>query len=190
VPEEVGRYILSFLDVPTLVQKKAVCRSWKEILTNTIVQKSSPPKPFQSRTELKEAVDKYLEYNIVDAEEFAQTYGWPIDRWDVSHVECFSLLFYEKKSFNENIGSWDVSNVTNMHYMFCGASEFNQDVSSWNVANVTQMGHMFHDASEFNQDVSSWNVSSGVHVGMSHMFIGTRNLNQDLCSWGYFNALR
>eukprot|EP00978_Attheya_sp_CCMP212_P014743 scaffold37713_cov35-Attheya_sp.AAC.1 len=63
LPEDVGHYILSFLDVPTLA-------------------------------ELKEAVvDKYSKYNIVHAKEFGQTYGWPIDRWDVSHVEisvnCF-----------------------------------------------------------------------------------------------------
>jgi hypothetical protein len=30
VPEDVEYYILSFLDVPTLVQKKAVCRSFVE----------------------------------------------------------------------------------------------------------------------------------------------------------------
>eukprot|EP00550_Attheya_septentrionalis_P005912 CAMPEP_0198290054 /NCGR_PEP_ID=MMETSP1449-20131203/8042_1 /TAXON_ID=420275 /ORGANISM="Attheya septentrionalis, Strain CCMP2084" /LENGTH=38 /DNA_ID= /DNA_START= /DNA_END= /DNA_ORIENTATION= len=29
VPEDVGRYIMSYLDVPTLVRKKAVCRSWQ-----------------------------------------------------------------------------------------------------------------------------------------------------------------
>eukprot|EP00978_Attheya_sp_CCMP212_P028830 scaffold100592_cov49-Attheya_sp.AAC.3 len=59
VPEDVGHYILSFLDVPTLVQKKAVCRSWRLILTNTIRQKASTPKAFQSKAKLKEAVDKY-----------------------------------------------------------------------------------------------------------------------------------
>eukprot|EP00978_Attheya_sp_CCMP212_P040676 scaffold224851_cov52-Attheya_sp.AAC.1 len=103
LPEDVGRYILSFLGVPTLVQKKAVCRSWRVILTNTIRQKAPTPKPFPSKRELKEAVEKYSEYNLVDAEEFAQTYGWPIDRWDVSHVEDFRGLFYRKEFFNEKI---------------------------------------------------------------------------------------
>eukprot|EP00978_Attheya_sp_CCMP212_P043291 scaffold279942_cov32-Attheya_sp.AAC.1 len=107
VPEDVGHYILSFLDVPTLVQKKAVCRSWKVLLTNTIRQKASTPKAFQSKRELKDAVDMYSEFNLGDAEEIAHTYGWPIDRWDVSHVEDFSQLFRWKESFDENISSWN-----------------------------------------------------------------------------------
>eukprot|EP00978_Attheya_sp_CCMP212_P035736 scaffold157401_cov24-Attheya_sp.AAC.1 len=60
------------------------------------------------------AVNKYTKYNLVDAEGFAQTYGWPIARWDVSRIENFSLLFQSKVSFNEDIGSWNVSNATNM----------------------------------------------------------------------------
>eukprot|EP00978_Attheya_sp_CCMP212_P015008 scaffold38565_cov61-Attheya_sp.AAC.1 len=74
VPEDVGRHILSFLDVPTLVRKKTVCRSWKLLFTNTIDEKASTPKPFESNEELREAVKKYTEYNIVDAEEFATTH--------------------------------------------------------------------------------------------------------------------
>ena len=115
LPEDVGRYILSFLDTPTLVQKKAVCRSWRVILPNTIVQKASTPTPFQSKAELKEAVYKYSRYNLVDAEEFAQTYGWPIDRWNVSRVEDFSDLFYNNQSFNENIRNFTV-NLANIRF--------------------------------------------------------------------------
>jgi hypothetical protein len=44
VPEDVGCHILSFLDVPTLVQKKVVCRSWKWLFTSTIQQTASTPK--------------------------------------------------------------------------------------------------------------------------------------------------
>jgi hypothetical protein len=36
LPEDVGRHIVSLLDVPALVQKKAVCRSWQTLFTNTI----------------------------------------------------------------------------------------------------------------------------------------------------------
>eukprot|EP00978_Attheya_sp_CCMP212_P023909 scaffold74226_cov51-Attheya_sp.AAC.1 len=89
VPEEVGRQILSFLDVPTLVQKKAVCRSWQILFTNTIHAKASTPKAFRSRAELRKAVYKYTKYNPVDAEAFAETYGWPIGRWDVSNIQDF-----------------------------------------------------------------------------------------------------
>eukprot|EP00978_Attheya_sp_CCMP212_P013040 scaffold32535_cov44-Attheya_sp.AAC.7 len=114
VPEDVGRHILSFLDVPTLVRKKAVCRSWQILFTHAIRQKASIPKAFQSRAELKEAVDKYTNYNLVDADEFAKTYGWPIDRWDVSNIQNFAFLFEGARSFNQDISSWNTSNVTNM----------------------------------------------------------------------------
>eukprot|EP00978_Attheya_sp_CCMP212_P003068 scaffold6251_cov52-Attheya_sp.AAC.6 len=80
VPEEVGRYIVSYLDVPTLVQKKVVCRSWQILFTHVIDQKAVTPKAFQSSNELHEAVRKYTKYNRADAEEFATTYGWPIGR--------------------------------------------------------------------------------------------------------------
>eukprot|EP00978_Attheya_sp_CCMP212_P021477 scaffold62765_cov53-Attheya_sp.AAC.1 len=135
VPEDVGRHILSFLDVPTLVRKKTVCRSWQILFTNTIHEKASTPKPFQSSTELKKAVDKYTKYNPDDAEEFAETYGWPIGRWDVSSIQYFGFMFYCNASFNENIGSWDISSATTMSHMFYGATAFNQDMSSWHVAN-------------------------------------------------------
>jgi surface protein len=51
-------------------------------------------------------------------EEIACTYGYPIDRWDVSQVTDMSSLFTNRYSFNEYIESWDVSNVTNMNRMF------------------------------------------------------------------------
>jgi hypothetical protein len=52
VPEDVASYILTFLDVPTLVRKKTVCRSWQILFTDTIHQKASTPKAFQSHAEL------------------------------------------------------------------------------------------------------------------------------------------
>jgi surface protein len=150
VPEDVGRYIMSYLDVPTLVRKKAVCRSWQLLFTDKIHQKASTPKAFQSREELKEAVEKYLKYNVVDAEAFAITYGWPMGRWDVSNIQDFSFLFYLKTNFNEKIGAWDVSNGNCMVCMFDEARSFNQDLSSWNTSNVTTMSHMFQYAKSFN----------------------------------------
>eukprot|EP00978_Attheya_sp_CCMP212_P040367 scaffold219610_cov41-Attheya_sp.AAC.1 len=134
LPEDVGRHILTFLDVPTLVQKKAVCRSWRTLFTDIIRQKAVTPKAFQTRKELRQAVQKYAKYNRVDAEEVAQTYGWPIDRWNVSNVEDFSYIFYFAESFNEYIGSWDVSRASSTANMFTAATNFNQDISSWNTS--------------------------------------------------------
>ena len=75
VPDDVLLYILSFLNVPALVQKKAVCRSWQTHITNTIEQKAPIPKAFESNAELKTAVDKYIQYTRGDADIFATTYG-------------------------------------------------------------------------------------------------------------------
>jgi surface protein len=80
-------------------------------------------------------------------------YGYPMGKWEVSHVEDMSALFEDMGIFNEYIGSWDVSNVTNMRYMFEGASCFNQDIGSWDVSNVTDMRCMFYEAGAFNQNI-------------------------------------
>eukprot|EP00978_Attheya_sp_CCMP212_P025649 scaffold82881_cov24-Attheya_sp.AAC.1 len=56
VPEDIGHHILSFLDVPSLVQKKVVCRLWQLLFTNTIRQKAPISQAFhQSSEELREA---------------------------------------------------------------------------------------------------------------------------------------
>ncbi len=151
VPEEVGRHIVSFLDVPTLVRKKTVCRSWQIIFTHVIDQKAATPKAFQSREELQEAVKKYTKYNRADAEEFATTYGWPIGRWDVSNIEDFSWLFQNIEIFNENISSWDTSNVTDMRCVFYYTTSFNQDISSWDTSSVQIMSWMFCYPTQFHQ---------------------------------------
>eukprot|EP00978_Attheya_sp_CCMP212_P038148 scaffold186147_cov40-Attheya_sp.AAC.1 len=159
LPDDVGRHIVGFLDVPTLVQKKIICRSWRAFFADTIERKAPVPKAFESGDQLQGAVEKYTQYDPKDAEYFATTYGWPIARWDVSNVEVFDKVFNWKHSFNESIGSWDVSNATSMTSMFRGASEFNQDISSWDTSNVTEIARMFYYASSFNQDISSWDTS-------------------------------
>eukprot|EP00978_Attheya_sp_CCMP212_P039272 scaffold202883_cov38-Attheya_sp.AAC.1 len=159
IPDDVFFSILSFLNVPALVQKKAVCRSWQTLIRNIIEQKAPIPKAFESSYELMTAVNKYTKYNYGDADEFATTYGWPIGRWDVSHVKYFRDVFRGKEFFNEDIGSWDVSNVTSMYGMFREAKAFNQDISSWDTSSVTDMCSMFFIAGSFNQDISSWDTS-------------------------------
>jgi surface protein len=181
VPDDVLLYILSFLNVPALIQKKAVCRSWQTHITNTIEQKAPIPKAFESKAELKTAVDKYTKYELVDADEFATTYGWPIGRWNVSHVKDFQAVFRGTELFNEDISSWDTSSVTNMWAMFQNARSFNQDISSWDTSSVTNMWGMFQNARSFNQDISSWDTSSVTY--MICMFQEARSFNQDISSW-------
>eukprot|EP00978_Attheya_sp_CCMP212_P028624 scaffold99426_cov53-Attheya_sp.AAC.3 len=182
VPEELASLIMSFWDVPTLVQKKAVSRHWNRLCTDVIDQKAPVPRtPFETNNDLISALQKYTRYDATDADSFAETYGWPIDKWDVSMVQDFSHVVRNDKSFNESIGSWDVSNATTMRCMFCGATSFNQDISSWNTSSVTNMGYMFNGAASFNQDISSWNTSSVVN--MWNMFHSAASFNQDISSW-------
>jgi hypothetical protein len=130
---------LSFLDVKTLLQNERVDKTWRKLCKKTVQNKCNPhgTKRFQSKLELRDAVDKYCKYDAVSMEYIACTYGYPIDRWDVSQIESMSGLFKHKYNFNECIGSWDVSNLTDMSYMFENASIFNQDFGAWDVSNVT-----------------------------------------------------
>ncbi len=97
-------------------------------------------------------------------------------------------LFYDKQSFNEDIGNWDVSQVTTMQAMFMSTSAFNQDISGWDISNVVSMSGMFDHATAFNQDISGWDVSSAGDFG--YMFYEATSFNQSIC-WDleYLSAL-
>jgi surface protein len=129
-------------------------------------QTPTTKKAFLTNQELCKAVEKYCGYNEAtytysqccypqEAEEFAQTYGYPINQWDVSSLQNFALVFNNMDTFSEDISSWNVSNATSMNAMFMDASSVNHDLSSWNVSNVTNMNRMFCYARSFNQDFSS-----------------------------------
>jgi surface protein len=203
LPDDLLLPILSHLDVKTLIEKKEVCRSWRHTCTEAIDAKRT--KAFSTNKELCQAVRKYCGYIAHEeddsdnddgnytgqcspqvAEEFAQTYGYPINKWDVSAVQNFDGIFDKVDTFNEDISSWNVSNVTNMSGMFSGARSFNQDLSSWNVSNVTCMRWMFGGASSFNQDLSSWNVSNV--TDMSEMFLHATAFDQDIESWELWDS--
>jgi surface protein len=182
VPEEAVSLILSFWDVPTLVQKKPVCHLWQRLCTRAIEEKAPTPRnAFNTQDELLDAVQKYTRYEAGDAEGFAATYGWPIDKWDVSRIQNFSSIFEDRYAFNEAIGSWDVSNAIIMNSMFCNAITFNQDVSSWDTSRVDIMKYMFMNASSFNQDISSWDTSNVNN--MENRFRCATSFNQEISSW-------
>jgi hypothetical protein len=106
VPEDVGGHILSFLDIPTLVCKKAISRSpWKKTVHHTRwFRKRTHSESFSVTEGAVKGHEKiHTKYNLVDADKFAETFGWPISRWDVSNIQDFSYLLISKKWFNENI---------------------------------------------------------------------------------------
>jgi surface protein len=171
LPDDLLLPILSHLDVKTLIEKKRVSRIWRDTCTDAIDAKQT--KTFSTNQELRQAFKKYYGYNEAtqthsqhcdpqDAEEIAETYGYPINKWDVSSVQDLSNIFHHVDTFNEDISLWNVSNVKDMHSMFCGAKDFNQDLSSWNLSNVTNMSNMFCNANAFNQDLSG--VECDKHV--------------------------
>jgi surface protein len=130
------------------------------------------PQHFQRNQELCQAVQKYCGYNETtrsyysqqcdpqDAEEIVQTYGYPINKWNISNVHGFSFSFRQAHTLNEDISSWNVSNATTLQGMFYRAEAFNQDLSSWDVSNVTEMSGMFDRAFVFKKDIYNWDVSN------------------------------
>jgi surface protein len=144
-------------------------------------------KCFNSRQELRDAVDKFMQGGQADMEELEGTYG-AIGIWCVSEIQDFSDLLNAAdrnplaSSFNSDISAWNVSKAFTMYRMFRDATDFNQDLSSWNTSSVKNMSAMFHDANSFNQDLSSWDVSKVSR--METMFLLAGSFNQSLCSWG------
>eukprot|EP00978_Attheya_sp_CCMP212_P033927 scaffold139664_cov55-Attheya_sp.AAC.2 len=189
LPEEMVHHILTFLDVATLAQKRTVCRLWRELCTTAIDQKAPIHRTaFETNDELRGAVKKYTMYKADDAEEFAATYGWPMDKWDVSRVQNLSSIFHGNHEFNENMGSWNVSNATRMDFMFYSATSFNQDISSWDTSNVVDMKCMFYMAYSFNQDISAWDTSKV--TDMRGVFCNATSFHQDISSWDTSKGLR
>lgn len=158
--------------------------------TSLTPQPTPAPKCFESRQELDEAVQAYLNFPS-PANEVSQTYGYPIGSWCVGQVTDFTRLFsslhhgsalrtfYEY--FDEPLSGWDMSGATSLNSMFLGALSFNQDISMWNTQNVQDFSYTFKGAQRFNQDISSWDTSSA--TSMLQTFQGASRFNQPIGYW-------
>lgn len=109
-------HALSFLDLQALLQIETVSTAWRGCCKRAIHAKLEPngtgkPRPFETKKELKDAVDKYCMKDPKHMDAIAATYGYPIDKWNVSQITDMSGLFSEEHTFNAYIGSWDVSIV-------------------------------------------------------------------------------
>lgn len=187
LPEDVILKIISHLSVSTLVSMKMTCRKWQNICIPIIDSRRTA---FTTNDGLCIAVRRFCigyyspsAFDYYDTtgytKQLANTYGWPIDNWDVSRLNNFSGVFFQQVSFNEDIHSWNVSNATTMNRMFCNAASFNQNINSWNVANVTDMSGMFY-RTNFNNNISSWNTSNA--ICMQFVFAHSP-FNNDISSW-------
>jgi len=116
-----------------------------------------------------------------------KSFNQDISGWDVSNVTNMNSMFEYATSFNKDIGSWDVSKVDDMLRMFRMAKTFNQDISRWDVSKVDKMGNMFYFAESFNQDIGRWDVSKVKN--MNNMFNGAESFNQDIGQWNLSNVI-
>lgn len=176
--------MVGFWDTATLVRMKAVNRQWNRMCALAIQAKLvGKPKPFQSNAELRSTVYKYCGGNgeppdPVDTERIAQTYGYPIGKWDVSQVVDMNSIFCRRMTFNEDISDWDTSNVTNLSYMFLDAQSFDRPIGNWNTSKVRNMHLMFRDAKRFDQDITNWDT--GTVADMYCMFLNATSFNQNI----------
>jgi hypothetical protein len=162
---------------------------FKDIVQETFEVRAPTPSRFlvfQTREELREAVDLYLADSSTNTL-VARNYGWPIGVWDVSKIQDFGKLF-EGTTFNEPIGNWNVSSAVSMLSMFEGATSFNQSLVDWEVSSVKDMNSMFDTANKFDQPLGNWDVSSV--TDMAFMFLDASSFNQPLGEWNVSSVTR
>lgn len=127
-------------------------------------------------------------YTVVDREMLAGMLqnGSDVTKIATTKITNMSNLFYNKTSFNQNIGNWDVSNVISMYAMFWNAASFNQSLAYWDVSNVSDFINTFTRATNFNQNIEDWNVSNG--TTMRGMFSYASSFNQPIGNWNVSNV--
>lgn len=127
-------------------------------------------------------------YTVVDREMLAGMLqnGSDVTKIATTKITNMSNLFYNKTSFNQNIGNWDVSNVISMYAMFWNAASFNQSLAHWDVSNVSDFINTFTRATNFNQNIEDWNVSNG--TTMRGMFSYASSFNQPIGNWNVSNV--
>ena len=138
--------------------------------------------------ELRNAVNNYISQGCGSSNpncSTIQTYGY-INNWCTTGITDMSYLFYDKTTFNQDIGGWDTSLVTKFSHMFWGASSFNQYIGDWNTSSALDMTAMFLNCLSFNQYIGGWDTSSV--FSFDRMFYGTKAFNQDITGWDTSSA--
>ncbi|WP_156286331.1 BspA family leucine-rich repeat surface protein [Oceanivirga salmonicida] len=127
--------------------------------------------------------------------------------WNVSNVVDMSLMFYNAKVADPEIGTWNASslekansmfqdapkaklensagfkspNLKTTNSMFLNAVMANPNTTNWTMGNVTDMGRMFYNAKVANPDVSKWDTSNVTN--MDSMFLYAKAANPDTRNW-------
>jgi surface protein len=121
----------------------------------------------------------------------AATYG-PVSGWDVSRVSNMHQLFYQQRTFNDDLSGWNTASVTTMFGLFdasrtvlgaafAGDSAFAGDLAAWNVASVSNLSRMFYTAKAFNADISKWNTARVTNA--AKVFQQALAFNRDIGGW-------
>jgi hypothetical protein len=140
-------------------------------------------KAFASSTELRNAVDSYMQDRFS-----TDIYGFPMGNWNVGSISIFSELFSASRNpqmlyFSEDLSNWDMTSATNTDGMFEGTVSFtntSNTLAAWDVSNVRSMSRMFA-SSGFQGDISQWSVKNV--VDFSFMFEFAAQFNCDLSGW-------
>jgi hypothetical protein len=138
---------------------------------------------FTSSTELRNAVDSYMQDNSS-----TEIYGYPMGNWDVGGISDFTELFSASRNpqmlyFSEDLSNWDMSSATHTDSMFEGTVSFTDasgSLGGWDVSNVRSMSRMFA-SSAFQGDISQWSVRQV--IDFSFMFEFATQFDGDLSGW-------
>ncbi len=122
--------------------------------------------------------------------------------WDTKNVTRMDIMLEKAYRFNQPIGNWNTSKVKYIERMFWDARSFNQDISTkevtvggntytaWNVGNAISMKWMFFNARKFNQSLASWDITSVTN--MTQMLdltkLSVENYDSTLIGWAKQNV--
>jgi hypothetical protein len=82
--------VLSFLDVSDVVRSKRINKRWQQLCTRTIEDHFKPRKRFHSTGVYVEGRRQYLRGDVAAIDELACSYGYPMERWDLSKISVNS----------------------------------------------------------------------------------------------------
>ena len=114
--------------------------------------------------------------------------------WDTSKVITTAYMFYNARSFNQNLSGFNLVKNLNMAYMIAAAIKFNNGCVAgtftcplnWsNTGLVTDMSGTFNSAYFFNQPLT---LNTAAVTNMTLMFENATNFNQALTSFNTSNV--
>ena len=102
--------------------------------------------------------------------------------------KSFSKMFYNAYAFGGRITHTKeltfINRQADMSFMFYNARSFNQDISHWEVNTYNDTKFMFAGATEFNQNLNSWMLEEYCDYRLG-MFLNCKSLNMPTYCWKF-----